>query len=340
MKAPQMANPVPQFIAASKSADPGVQAPSLADRFLAVPFSVLDARTGWWRDRKAAWLRVGIQSEQGRADNLMLADSAQPPSVYKAKNAYEAAVGRKVTWPEFTAANPGVLKQTGTSVFDPVLCELVYRWFSAPGHLVVDPFAGGSVRGAVAAFTGRRYQGVELRDEQVKANRQQWQDFGGDQYPAPVWHQGDGAHVRTLCGAEQADLVFSCPPYGNLERYSDDPADLSTMRYTQFVQVYRLIIKEAVAHLKQDRFAAFVVGDYRDSKGLYRGFVSDTIAAFRDAGASLYNEAILITQAGSLPIRVGKQFETTRKLGKTHQQLLMFVKGDPKKATQACGAVR
>lgn len=335
-----MKNPVPHFTPATVPADASLPRPTLADRFLAVPFSVLDARGGWWRDRKAAWLALGIQSEQGRADNLMLAESAQPPSVYKAKNAYEARIGRKVTWPEFTAANPGVLQQAGTSVFDPVLCELVYRWFSAPGHLVVDPFAGGSVRGAVAAFTGRRYQGVELRPEQVQANRQQWHVFGDPQYPVPLWHQGDGADVRRLCGPEQADLVFSCPPYGNLERYSDDPADLSTMRYGRFLNTYRLIIKEAVAHLKQDRFAAFVVGDYRDSKGLYRGFVSDTIAAFRDAGAHLYNEAILVTQAGSLPIRAGKQFETTRKLGKTHQQLLVFVKGDPKKATQACGSVR
>ena len=29
--------------------------PSLANRFLAVPFSLLEARTGWWRDRNAAW---------------------------------------------------------------------------------------------------------------------------------------------------------------------------------------------------------------------------------------------------------------------------------------------
>jgi hypothetical protein len=335
-----MSHPIPAFTPKTPSDDPAAQRPTLADRFLTTPFSVLDARTGWWRDRKAEWMRVGIKSELGRAGNLMLAESAQPPSVYKAKNAYEASVGRKVTWPEFTAANPGISQQAGTSVFDPVLCELVYRWFSAPGHLVVDPFAGGSVRGAVAAFTGRRYQGVDLRAEQVQANREQWAEFGVADHPVPAWHLGDGAHIRRLCGGQQADLVFSCPPYGDLERYSDDPADLSTMRYAKFLPTYRLIIKESVAMLRQDRFAAFVVGDYRDSKGLYRGFVSDTIAAFRDAGAHLYNEAILVTQAGSLPIRMGKQFEATRKLGKTHQQLLVFVKGDPKKATQACGAVR
>src|SRR5688572_4612648 len=51
---------------------------------------------------------------------------------------------------------------SGTSIFDPVLCELIYRWFVPPGGLVLDPFAGGSVRGIVAAMLGRRYVGVEL----------------------------------------------------------------------------------------------------------------------------------------------------------------------------------
>ena len=49
-----------------------------------------------------------------------------------------------------------------------------YRWFSPAGGTVLDPFAGGVARGAVAAATGRRYVGVELRAEQVEANRAQW----------------------------------------------------------------------------------------------------------------------------------------------------------------------
>ena len=61
--------------------------------------------------------------------------------------------------------------------------------------------------------------------------------------------------------------------------------------------------------------------------------------AFTDAGARLYNEAILISPVGSLAVRVSRFFTSSRKLGKTHQQVLVFVKGDPKKATQACGDV-
>jgi hypothetical protein len=67
--------------------------------------------------------------------------------------------------------------------------------------------------------------------------------------------------------------------------------------------------------------------------------VGDTVQAFRDAGLSYYNEAILVTMAGSVPIRAGKQFTASRKLGKTHQNVLIFVKGDAKRATQAVGIV-
>lgn len=58
---------------------------------------------------------------------------------------------------------------------------------------------------------------------------------------------------------------------------------------------------------------------------------------FEAAGLRLYNEAILITAPGSLPIRVRRQFEAGRKLGKTHQNILVFVKGDARKATEAVG---
>ena len=40
--------------------------PKLADRFGVPPFSVLDARQGYWQDRKRQWLGLGIQSELGR----------------------------------------------------------------------------------------------------------------------------------------------------------------------------------------------------------------------------------------------------------------------------------
>lgn len=227
---------------------------------------------------------------------------------------------------------------TGTSIFDPVLCEIAYRWFSPPAGIVIDPFAGGSVRGIVASMLGRRYIGVDIRPEQIEANRAQAEKICKDQEFLPEWINGDSKEVIPQID-EQADLIFSCPPYGDLEVYSDLESDISNMPHEEFLEAYRAIIAASVERLKDDRFACFVVGDYRDSKGFYRNFPGETIAAFEAAGARLYNYAILITAAGSLPIRAGKQFSTTRKLGKTHQDVLVFCKGDPRKATEALGDV-
>jgi len=587
---------------ASEHASDVPESVSLAERFGIPPFSVLNAREGWWQARKKSWLALGLQSEMGRGNEgdgtkrgLTFSSSAQPISVYKTKNRHEAKIGRKVTWEEFYAANPDAAAQSGTSIFDPVLCELAYRWFCPPGGTVLDPFAGGSVRGIVAAVLGRRYVGIDLSEVQITANREQaeeicpswdpvigdpssltpieqtgdvwlkrddlfcvadvrggkartcWalaqgaaglvtagsrqspqvnivahiakalgvpcrvhtptgelspevrqaQEWGAevvqhkagynnviiararedaqrlgwteipfgmeceeavaqtrqqaanlpreakrlvvpvgsgmslagvlwglrdhgltlpvlgvcvgadpakrlDKYappdwrevvtlerssfdyhaaapetrlgevaldaiyeakclpflepgdclwvvgmratatgdrPIPTWTVGDSRSITSLAEGVEADFVFSCPPYADLEVYSDDPADLSTLEYGDFRRDYSEIVARTCTLLKPDRFACFVVGEVRDKQGHYHDFVGDTVQAFRDAGLAYYNEAILVTQLGSLPIRVGRPFEASRKLGKTHQNVLVFIKGDAKRATRAIGPV-
>ena len=283
----------------------------VAQKFIVPPFSVLSARDGDWQNRKRAWAAMGIAGELGRDVEC----SGKINDLFGRDD--EAG---------------GVESKTGTSIFDPVMCELAYSWFSGEGAQVVDPFAGGSVRGIVASCLGRKYWGGELRGEQVEANREQGAELCPDD-DALQWVQGDS--LKTLDNAPDADFIFSCPPYGDLEVYSDDPDDISNMEYHTFKAAYGRIILKAVKRLKQDRFACFVVGDFRDKKGFYRNFVSDTIAAFEAAGARYYNEGILVTSVGSACMRVTKQFNAGRKFAKTHQNILVFCKGDWKKATKA-----
>jgi DNA modification methylase len=287
----------------------------VAARFIMPPFSVLDARSGAWQDRKRAWLSTGIRGEVGRACHGSCAwgDLSEHPR--------SAESTRKI-------ASVG----DGATVFDPVLCELAYRWFCPPAGLVLDPFAGGSVRGLVAGALGRGYYGIDLRAEQVAANEEQAEAIATAVCPA--WVCADSASA--LASAPPADFVFSCPPYGSLERYSDDERDLSAMTEERFVEAYRTIVAAACARLRADRFACFVVGDYRDTRGAYRDFVGTTVGAFRNAGLALYNEAALVTAVGSASMRVSKQFAAGRKLCKTHQNVLVFVKGDWRKAAAAC----
>lgn len=301
---------------------------SLADKFVIPPMSILDRRSGEWRERRARWLSLGMKSELGRTAGAYTTLTSPDRSDFFSR----------ILRGEFEPGmKKGMVQQAnGISVFDPVVCELVYRWFSPVGGTVLDPFAGGSVRGIVASVLGRHYTGVDLRPEQIAADQEQ-AHMGNPDYP-PRWLHGDSMGLNTIIPAGLSyDLIFSCPPYGDLEVYSDDPADISTMDYPTFRQAHAEIIWKACTFLRNDRFAAWVVGDFRDKKGIYRGFIGDTVRAFKAAGLDFYNEAIIADPVGSAAMRAERQFVATRKLARTHQHLLIFCKGNPKAATYACG---
>ena len=310
---------------------------TLSERFGFSPFSVIDTRSSKWQERKQAWIKFGIVSESGRAEKLLFHSASSNLGFYDKKEAKERELGRKLSTAEFTEkyyvdSQEGA--KSGTSIFDPVLCELIYRWFSREGDIVLDPFAGGSVRGIVASCLKRKYIGIDLRQEQVDANQEQLSICTES---LPEWITGNSLNINELTENVQADLIMSCPPYVDLEVYSDSPEDLSTMDYPEFIKNYREIINRTCSQLREDRFACFVVGEVRNTKGNYYGFVADTIKAFIDSGMSFYNDAVLLNIVGTAAIRAGKPFKTARKLCKVHQNVLIFVKGNAKKATARLG---
>ena len=215
---------------------------------------------------------------------------------------------------------------TGTSIFDPVLCEVIYNWYGIKDGIVFDPFAGGSVRGVIAELLGMHYIGIDLSEKQIDANQMNADKFG----VTPAWHCDDSRNADKYIPDGSADLVFSCPPYHNLEKYSDHPLDLSNMNYEDFTAAYREIITTACRKLKENRFAVFVVGDVRDKNGAYRGFPGLTRQIFTDAGLCLYNDIILLESGATAAMRAAGVFNARRKVVKVHQNVLVFYKGDMK----------
>jgi DNA modification methylase len=273
---------------------------------------------------------------------LFESKAAIEPDYMRKKKAVEKRLGHSISNAEFEDKyleinrGGGRLSDTGTSIFDPVLTETIISWFTACGDKVIDPFAGGSVRGIVTNYLGRDYTGVDLRNEQIEANIEQGKELLPD--AMPKWICGDSMNTKQLADGEY-DFMLTCPPYGNLEIYSDDPADISNMSDDDFDKTYCEILRRTVEMLKDDRFAAVVVGNYRDKKGYLRDLVGLTVKAMENAGARYYNDFVIVTPIGSLPIRAGKAFQSSRKMGRTHQYCLIFVKGDPKKAAERLGEV-
>lgn len=258
------------------------------------PYSVINTINKRWAEGLAKWDNYNLKKPDGRDEDLID--------------------------PRF-----------GTSCFDPYLTEILIKWFSPSGGQVLDPFAGGPVRGIVTTALGRGYTGIELSTQQTAANKNKAVSLN----LKPVWINGDSIKIESyLPNTYKADMILSCPPYHDLEVYSEQDGDISNMTYDEFLAAYKQIIAKACCYLVDNSFVAWVVAEIRDKKtGYYKNFVADTVAAFADAGLHFYNEIILLNAVGTLPLRAGKYFKTTRKVGKHHQNVLIFLKGnDPRQA--------
>lgn len=268
----------------------------LRDKFIEPPFSVLDTKSKNWQNRKRLWSNIGIKGEVGRDSVVINMDSKSK------KN---------------NTANY-------VSIFDPALCEVLYHWFCNDNGTILDPFAGGSVRGIVANYLGYQYHGIDIREEQIISNREQ----GLDILPIdnqPQWYVGDSNMLLDDNWNLQFDMIFSCPPYADLEVYSDLKGDISNMPYVEFMEAYESIIAKSCKLLKHNGYACFVVGEVRDKKGNYIGFVPDTINAFRKCGMKFYNEGILLNTIASASMRANGNMRY-QKLVKIHQNILIFKK--------------
>jgi len=268
----------------------------LRDKFIEPPFSILDTKSGNWQRRKKLWIQKGIKSEVGRDVSVINMDTKS-----KENNSTEYV-----------------------SVFDPALCEVLYHWFCPKNGHILDPFAGGSVRGIVANFLGYNYYGIDIRQEQIDSNREQALNILNTNNQ-PNYYVGDSNVILEDKFNLQFDFVFSCPPYADLEVYSNLDGDISNKPYKEFLNLYESIINKSCEKLKIGGYACFVVGEVRDKNGNYYGFVPDTINAFKKCGMNFYNEAILLNPVASASMRANGNMKSN-KLVKIHQNILIFRK--------------
>lgn len=297
----------------------------LRDKYLVPPFSILDTSVNAWLQRRNLWEQI----IKNRSENI------RNVSIKKHNTPYLNAM-------DYDEGYKGLERNGYTSTFDPFLCEILVKWFSRTGDVVFDPFAGGHVRGAVCAMTGRDYVGYDINPVQVQANDEAWESiidaYDTKGFGKPCWIIGDSTSEDINEECEKYDMMLTCPPYYNLEVYTDNPKDLSTYKtYDEFLQQYRAAVRNCYTTLKDDTFAVIVVEEIRDKDGILYGFVPDTIQAFNDAGFKYYNEMILENRIMSLGVRCPKYFEQSRKVGRHHQNVFVFFKGSPKNIEQKYG---
>lgn len=296
-----------------------VEPNTLKSKYIIPPFSIFDTASGDWQNRKNKWKSLGIKSEVGRENSNSNQRMTSSGKMIGLKPKKTSAIRLSSTGNDITK-NPYI------SIFDPVLCEVIYNWFAIPNGTILDPFSGGSVRGIVANYLDYKYTGIDLREEQILSNQSQALKIIPDNIPK--WIDGD-SNIELNKFNKTFDFVFSCPPYYDLEVYCDDPNDLSNMDYNSFNAKYESIINKSCKLLRDNRFACFVVGNIRDKDGYMIDLVGQTIKSFENAGLKFYNEIILRNPVASASMRANGNM-TYKKVVKIHQNVLVFCKGNPK----------
>ena len=176
---------------------------------------------------------------------------------------------------------------------------------------------------------GYKYTGIDLSEKQIQANYDNANELMCDMDKLK-WINDDSLNVDKYVEDESVDMIFTCPPYFDLEVYSDKENDLSNMSFEDFKIAYQTILKKSFKKLKNNRFGIVVIGDVRDKKGFYRNLVDITKDAICDNNIGFYNDIILLNSIGTARLRAGMSFTSSRKVCKVHQNVLVFYKGNQK----------
>lgn len=284
----------------------------LIDRFVVPPVTIFDTRQGYWNERKKMWREKIADNAEARKNAIV--QTAQERPYFEG---------------DFNSV----------SLLDPVLSEIIVKWFMPKienGINCFDVFAGDTVFGFVSSYLKKNFTGIELRKEQADFNNKRVENFN----LSAKYICDDGQNVLKHIKENTQDLLFSCPPYFDLEVYSNLENDASNQKnYEEFYKIINTAFINAVKCLKNDRFAVIVAGDIRDKKtGRYYDFLTDIKNTFKNNGMVLYNEMILINSYGTAGIRANKQMQN-RKVVKVHQNILVFYKGDTNNIKENFGEV-
>ena len=208
------------------------------------------------------------------------------------------------------------------SEFHAGVAEQILRYWSMKGSVVVDPFAGRATRAVVASKLGRQYEGYEISPTTYKRVTEHFKKLG----VSPKLYNNDGLFL-TFTDDEVADLVFTCPPYHDIEKYESVTNQLSDCEtYEKFMRQIGYCGYHINRVLKPGAFCVWVVGDWRCPRGGgLRSFHSDLISLFTKEKLIHHDTIIMKNISPFAPLQAAK-VASKRYTSKIHEYVMVFRK--------------
>jgi DNA modification methylase len=214
----------------------------------------------------------------------------------------------------------GEMVEAKMSEFHAGMAEHIIKYWSMPGAKVVDPFAGRATRAVVTTMLGRDYYGYEITPNTHRRVNAHFDKLG----IKPMVYMSDGTLLKETPD-EFADMIFTCPPYYNIEKYESVDGQLSDLKdYDSFMDMIGVCAHNCYRVAKPGSFCVWVVGDFRAGGVLY-DFHGDTTRAFKEAGFD-YHDIIIMENISPFALFTQYQSACKRYVPKTHEYVLVFRK--------------
>jgi len=206
------------------------------------------------------------------------------------------------------------------SEFHAGVAESIVRYWSLPGAKIVDPFAGRVTRAVVTNRLGREYHGYEITPNTYKRALAHFDKLG----ISPNLYLSDGTKLFNTPD-EFSDLILTCPPYYNIEKYESVDGQLSDSKtYGEFMEMIDVCAENCYRVARPGSFCVWVVADFRDGGNLI-DFHGDTTQSFKKAGW-LYHDIIIMENISPFAALTQYQSACKRYTPKTHEYILVFRK--------------
>jgi DNA modification methylase len=212
------------------------------------------------------------------------------------------------------------------SEFHAGVAENIIKYWSLEGGKIIDPFAGRVTRGVVATSLNRDYYGYEISPNTYDRSIKHYNSLVNFKKlkKSPTLYLGDGTKLENTKN-NFGDLVFTCPPYFDIEKYESVDGQLSDASdYKEFMAFIDTTAKNCFRVLKDGGFCVWVVADFRKNCELIP-FHSDTMNSFIKAGF-LNHDLVVMENISPFASMQLEKVASKRYTSKIHEFILVFRK--------------